>query len=622
MLGSSLTQDAHSLRSRGARLGVLAILLSVLPVPAASGSSSEPLVGVIVRASADGLRSAATAISQSGGAITRRLPLIGGFAAEVPASVAHRLEDLAGVESVSPDGRLTPMQFVCSTCDKATADVRRELRDEPVDSGAMSTITRIVGAQDLWSRGITGRGVDVALIDTGVAPVPGLQPSQIVNGADLSFDSQSGFLYTDAYGHGTHMAGIIAGRDDGVSSDGSDCAHCLNSSGFSDPTKFVGVAPEARIVNVKVGAFDGAADVSQVIAAIDWVVQHRNDNGLNIRVLNLSFGTDSLQSYVLDPLAFAVEAAWRHGVFVVAASGNDGAETEQLAMPAADPFILAVGAENPNGTLNVKDDTVPEWAQRGTLSRRVDVVAPGVSVASLDVPGSFVNETYPTVHTGRFLRGSGTSQAAAVASGVAALMFQRYPDATPDQVKKVLVATSRPLLAEFAGYRVMDARKAASFERLPAAPKQPYEPARGTGSLEESRGSMHVADDDADPLYGEQDIFGSPWDGEAWSALAGAGTSWSGGSWNGNVWTGDAWDGLNWTGTEWTASMWNGQRWSGQRWSRQRWSGQRWSGDGWDGQRWSESQWDGQRWSRQRWSGQRWSGQRWSGQRWSGVSWS
>ena len=140
-----------------------------------------------------------------------------------------------------------------------------------------------------------------------MAPVPGLDgEGKLINGADLSFDSQSeSSRYLDAYGHGTHMASIIAGNDG-------------TKHGFR------GVAPGAHIVNVKVGATDGTVDVSQVIAAIDWTVQHRNDPGLNIRVISLSYGTDSLQDYQIDPLTMAVESAWRNGIVVVVSGGNGG----------------------------------------------------------------------------------------------------------------------------------------------------------------------------------------------------------------------------------------------------------------------------------------------------------
>jgi serine protease AprX len=614
------------------RTAAVALLMTMLPASAVPGmrASDEPLIGVIVRTTAAGANAAASAIVEAGGAIGRALPIISGFTADIPTGAMDAISNVPGVTAVSIDAKVRPMDLssgaptanvssVPSGSTEPSSPSTPTTGDVPSTDGTendganangtpMSDVTRLVGAQSLWERGITGRGVDVALIDTGVSPVAGMPASQLIDGPDLSFDSQSEVHYLDQYGHGTHMAGIIAGRDDNVYMK-NWCEGCHEGA-------FIGVAPQARIVNVKVGAFDGATDVSQVIAAIDWVVQHRRDNGMNIRVLNLSFGTDSQQSYIDDPLAYAAEVAWRKGIFVSVASGNDGLATPELAMPASDPFVLAVGALDTNDPNKTGDDTVPEWSQRGTPDRMIDVVAPGVSIESLDVPGSFVNEHYETVHSGRYLRGSGTSQAAAVASGVAALMFQKYPNATPDQVKHALRTSARPMSATYAGYIAIDAKSAAKPKELPAALPQPYQLSVGTGSLELSRGTVHVEHDGV-ALTGEQDIFGTPWDGQRWSAEAWSETSWNGGTWNGQRWSGSGWEGQRWSGQRWSADMWDGQRWSAQRWSDMSWDGQRWSGTGWNGQRWSSDVWEGQRWSGQRWSGQRWSSQRWSGSSWS-----
>src|SRR5213079_662055 len=139
---------------------------------------------------------------------------------------------------------------------------------------------------------------------------------KVVYGPDVSFDSQSdNTAFLDGYGHGTAMAGIIAGND-------------------GDPGGYRGVAPQARVVSVKVGAANGAVDVSQIIAGIDWVTEHAHDPGMNIRVLNISLGTSSTQSYMADPLAHAAEAAWRKGIVVVAAVGNDGTTNRLVASPA------------------------------------------------------------------------------------------------------------------------------------------------------------------------------------------------------------------------------------------------------------------------------------------------
>src|SRR5581483_2182940 len=297
-----------------------------------------------------------------------------------------------------------------------------------------------IGAKAYWKNGITGKGVDVALIDSGVVPVNGLTtPGKVVNGPDLSFDSQNPTLqYLDGYGHGTFMAGIIAGRDDAVQ---------VGSNYAADSTDFMGIAPDARVVNVKVADQGGAVDVSQVIAAIDWIVQHKTDNGLNIRVINLSFGTDSTQSYVLDPLAYAAEVAWRSGIVVVAAVGNDGNNSLSVADPADDPYLLAVGAADTQGTVSPGDDTVASFSSGGNGTRNPDLVAPGVHLASLRDPGSVIDQKYgatATVAT-RFFRGSGTSQATAVMSGAAALVIQQHPGYTPDMVKRLLTKTASTL---------------------------------------------------------------------------------------------------------------------------------------------------------------------------------
>src|SRR5206468_576564 len=124
-----------------------------------------------------------------------------------------------------------------------------------------------------------------------------------------------------------------------------------------------GMAPEAKIISIKVADAHGATDVSQVIAAIDWVVQHRNDNGINIRVINLSYGTNSTQAAALDPLAYAAEVAWSKGIVVVAAAGYAGfAQLGSLTSPATDPYIIAVGSSETNGTPAMNDDTVSSFS--------------------------------------------------------------------------------------------------------------------------------------------------------------------------------------------------------------------------------------------------------------------
>ncbi len=471
--------------------------------------------------------------------------------------------------------------------------LRNGVNGDTDPEGPLTTAGELVGAPSYWEEGITGRGVDVALIDTGVAPVEGLAaPGQVVNGPDLSFDSQAtNHRHLDGHGHGTHMAGIIAGRDDD-----DDALEDDDSDGG------IGVAPGARIINVKVGDYGGATDVSQVIAAIDWVVQHRNQGGLDIRVLNLSFGTDGSQSYKIDPLTFAAEMAWRKGIVVVVAAGNSGYGTSRLNDPAYDPSVIAVGAADTKGTEDTSDDTVPEWSSRGDPARHPDIAAPGTSIASLRVAGSWIDLNHPEGRVGsRWFRGGGTSQAAAFVSGAAALMIQQRPSITPDEVKETLTSSATPLpsadaLGQGAGLLDLDQ----ALHAPTAAATQAPSIATGIGSLELARGSSHLADGMIE-LRGSLDIFGAGWDSRRRALETRLGMSWSGGIFNGNRWAGDGWAGDRWLDTAWTAPSWSGTAWSEFDPSDNYWTGHRWSGGTWSGHRWSSDTWSGNRWSSVEW---------------------
>jgi serine protease AprX len=381
------------------------------------------------------------------------------------------------------------------------------------------------------------------------------------------------------------------------------------------------VAPGAHLVALKLASHDGAVDVSQIVAGIDWVVEHRNDPGMNIRVLNLSYGTDSVQPSQVDPIAFAVENAWRHGIVTVVSGGNDGTTRGRLADPAVDPYVLAVGAADLNGANLLGCDNVASFSSRSS-SRPVDVIAPGVSIASLRNPGSDIDQNHPgAVVDTRFFRGSGTSQAAAVVSGSVALLLQARPSLTPDQVKAVLKSTATPLsllgLDRSAEGSGMVNLAAARTAMIPWGSTQTWTPATGTGSIEQARGTDHVALNGVD-LVGEQDIMGQPWNGAQWAQASAAGTAWTGGTWNGSdwagaCWCGTSWAGVTWDGQRWTGSAWTGQRWTDVLWDGQRWTGQRWTAGTWDGQRWTGATWTGQRWTDGTWTGQRWTGQRWTG---------
>ena len=530
-----------------------------LPAPATP-------VRVIVRVVDGAANAVVEAIVSAGGAVEREIGLIDSLVVTLPPSAVSTIEANSGVVSVTPDGKIELLSGSWAP---------------QGDQGSMLSLSRVSGATDLWRSGYTGEGVDVAVIDSGIVPVQGLDgPGKVVNAIDLSFDAPSEDLrYMDSFGHGTHLAGIIAGRDGSVPV----------GKEHQEQKGFLGIAPGARLVNVKVGATNGVTDVSQVIAAIDWIVRNRQSGDLNVQVLSLAFGTDSDQAYTIDPLAFAAEMAWHSGITVVVAAGNSGSDMGHLADPATDPYVIAVGADDPNGTYATHDDVVPEWSARGDGTRNPDLLAPGVSVVSLRDPGSFVDSSFPGARVDeRFFRGTGTSQAAAVVAGAAALLEQQRPGITPDETKALLTSTARSIPGADAtaqGAGLIDLGRAMKA-RTPVA-TQSWPRADGSGSLEASRGSIHVIAPDGTELSGEQDVFGQEWDALRWGSL-----NWEALRWSTETWTALRWSDLSWDALRWGALRWSALRWSGVDWSALRWSALRWSALRWSALRWSSTFWN------------------------------
>ena len=293
--------------------------------------------------------------------------------------------------------------------------------------GELSLYTQIVHATEAWAQGYNGQGIAVAVIDSGVAPVDDLNvpASRIVASVDFTDAPASG----DPGGHGTHVAGIVAGN-------GTDSAQSR-----------MGMAPGANIVNVRVIDANGSATMSSVIRGIEWAVNNRNT--YNIRVLNLSLGATTTSGYKDDPLAAAVELAWHSGIAVVTAAGNGLNVPGSIVTPGLDPYVITVGALDDKGTLSTADDTIAPFSSFGpTLDSlsKPDLVAPGRQIVSLRVIGSYLDNLLPDrVVDTNYFRLSGTSMSAPVVSGSAALMLQKNPSLKPDQIKYILTHTTQPV---------------------------------------------------------------------------------------------------------------------------------------------------------------------------------
>jgi|SRR5579863_5508810 len=330
-------------------------------------------------------------------------------------------------------------------------------------AGSLDLIDPTVNATLAWQQGYDGTGVGVAIIDSGVMPKDDLM-TQGGLGSRIVYSESfvSGMDPSDGYGHGTHVAGIVA-------------ANGADSTGSNFTRTFKGVAPNANIINLRVLDQTGAGQESNVIAAIQRAIQLQST--YNIRVINLSLGHPVYESYTLDPLCQAVEQAWQAGIVVVTAAGNSGRDNSlgthgygSIASPANDPYVITVGATKMNGTPYRFDDSMASYSSKGpTLIDHIvkpDLVAPGNGIISLlasptctlvtSYPGTQISSafyetsgTYTTPKSASYFQLSGTSMATPVVSGAAALLIQQNPSLTPDQVKARLMKTAGKMLPLF-----------------------------------------------------------------------------------------------------------------------------------------------------------------------------
>jgi serine protease AprX len=506
-------------------------------------TTTDRTVDVVVRSRADQLGALASLVGDLGGRVTRTLPLVDSVAATLPRRAVEPLSRASEVLSISWD---RPLQ----------------VQGGPAAASDAGSHQPSIRADEARASGLSGSGVTVALVDTGVADLPELAGRLVTvrddrTGAPQPCQNFSGERGCgDSYGHGTFLAGLIAG---GPAQSGGEP---------------VGVAPGADILSVKVAGRDGATDVSTVLTAIQWVVSFRDRYGVD--VLNLSLGTDSTQSYRVDPLNYAVERAWDAGIVVVVSASNLGPAAGTVSKPGDDPFVVTVGAVDSRGTAATEDDRLPDFSGRGPTADGIskpDVVAPGAHLTSLRSPGSLVEQSHPARGDGPYRRGSGTSMAAAVVSGVAALVIEARPGVTPDEVKHLLRAGARPVAtpdAHAVGAGLVDAYDAARLAG-PGRANSGVARSNGLGSLGASRGSLRFA---VPSLLGALLGVGSTaqlllwdplgytlraWDAPTWHTSLHRLVAWQDVTWGGHNWGGHNWGGHNWGGSSWYGA-WHGDR--------------------------------------------------------------
>jgi serine protease AprX len=355
----------------------------------------------------------------AGGRVFGQLHIIHALAVQLTAAQARLLSRSPDVHAVSLNATVTSSYAPGSGSTQSGS------------GNPATTYARTLNAPALWNAGDTGTGVGVAVIDTGIDG--GLPDFQSASGGsrvvETAITNPAAQTAGDSFGHGTHVAGIIAG--DGGQRDPSDPLY----------GQYLGVAPSANLISIKASDETGTATVLNVIYGLQFAVDHRSD--YNIRVVNLSLDSATPESYQTDPLDAAAESAWMHGLVVVTAAGNRGSAPDAVQYsPANDPYVITVGGVDESATADPSDDAIADWSSQGTTQdgfQKPDVYAPGAHIVSVLAPNSAFADLCPScIVDGQYIRTSGTSMAAPMISGLVADLVQAHPRWTPNQIKGAL----------------------------------------------------------------------------------------------------------------------------------------------------------------------------------------
>jgi len=517
---------------------------------AGTAPAGAPLVEVVVTSTSQGIAAVADAVRAAGGTVLDALPLAGGVSAELPAGAV-----LAPSFAVAGNAPITLASSKVASPGREATAVREAL--------------------GLGAPAGQGAGVLIAVVDTGVADVPDLAGR--LEHVDVSDSWQDGEP-RDAYGHGTFVAGVAAG--DGSSGSG----------------RYAGVAPGARVLDVRVADQQGRTDLVTVLLGLQVAADARAD------VVNLSLSSGSPLPYQLDPLTVALTSLWRSGTVVVVPTGNDGPRRGSVSSPGSDPTLLTVGALDERATADRSDDAVPDFSGRGPAPQDVakpELVAPGTSLVSLRAPGSAVDLANPgSVLDDAYFRGSGTSFATAAVSGAAAVLLAGRPDLEPDQVKALVRGTAYSAKGlrqdRDAGSGGLDLTAAlAAGAPAAAAPDDDAPPADDAQAWHAFLQAL--ADDDRAAAAA------------AWDRLSPASHKWAARTWASHKWASHKWaSDQGWPSHKWAGSDGSAQEWELRRWAAYRWASHKWAADSFVSHKWASHKWAGEDWASHKWASHKW----------------
>ncbi len=471
---------------------VIAILLEFIPGSQIHEPLEEQLINVILQKSEQG-KDVKRLIQRLGGSVTKELSIINAISAQVPASALAQLTASPLVRLLSID---RPVQ---------SAGVLMGKGDKKGGAGSIpsaNTYLDTLNVRPVWAMGLRGQGIGVAVIDSGISPDNDFASLKVAAKFNAGATTTN-----DMFGHGTHVAGILAGNG--------------NDSGGV----YSGVAPGVDLINLKIGDDQGLANESDIVAAMQWVLE--NKTKYNIRVVNLSVNSTVQQSYHLSPLDAAAEILWFNGIIVVTATGNKDSSNgfnPILAAPANDPFVITVGASNEKGDSSRKNDSIASFTAYDESADgylKPDLMAPGVDIVSV----LSINSLWRTQHAdrvtadGQYFRLSGASMATPMVTGAVALLLQAEPKLTPDQVKyRLLQSAGKVGKGKYLDVYAMITQKT-------------------TGSA-----NMEIP---------ASQLLWSGFEPVQWQSV----------NWNGVNWNAVNWNAVNWNAVNWNAVNWNAVNW-------------------------------------------------------------
>jgi serine protease AprX len=545
-----------------ALLAIITVLAAPVAAPAANGSnpSSGALVpdGLMARAQAHPTSVFRVIVQAKPGKSSRYVAsLVQGVVSAHPGKAKGLQRKFSALNGVS--AALTGGQIADLAKQKGILAITRDRKlvasGQYSSDGDWSQATKVDG---FWG-GMQLSGLQlpaIAIVDSGV------QSSRIdFNGRVVKQVRITNLLPNslgDGRGHGTLVAGIAAGS----------------------ASRYAGAAPTAPIVSLDVMDDNGMALTSDVIAAADWILQ--NKAAYNIRVANFSLQSSTPATFAYDPLDAAVERLWFNGVVVVAAAGNygdNGQPTTVAYAPGNDPFVITVGASDMNGTAyTAADDSVAPWSAFGyTLDgfAKPDIGAPGRYIVGPVPSTSTMAKEHPErVTSSGYMWMSGTSFAAPMVSGSAALVLAYHPNWTPDQVKGALMLTAQPTAAGTAlGVGELNAKAATQV-------LSPPNPNKALNQFVGSDGSGGLAFDSA-----------------SWANTAQADASWNSASWNSASWANASWANASWNSASWAAASWNSASWAAASWNSASWAAASWAAASWAAASWNAASWAAASWN-------------------------